>query len=253
MYFGKEEERAISKYVNPNTPKFERDRVFHKVVYPALNKLAENVIHNRKFYNYGDDEYLNIKHDCVVHLHDRLSKFDPTKGHRAFSYFNRVAINWVFANMRKVSDVLNNKADLEEIDNRRDVVNEMANLEYQEELRDFCEKWSAWGNDNLNSFYFVRDGRVFPFQHREVRILNAIFDLFANCKYIDIYNKKALYILIREQVNCKTQHITDVVNVLKPIQREMYRDYLITGTDTWKNYPKQFKEQFKVEEEIENE
>lgn len=236
MYFGKPEEYAIAEYI-VETNNSRKEKLFNETIYPALNKLAENVIHNRKFYNYGEDEYVNIKHDCVVHLHSRLSKFNPEKGCSAFSYFNRVAINWVFANMRRVSDEINEKGSLEEVDLRRNVVNEVALIDYQEELRDFCQKWSIWGNSNLDHFYFEKDNRIVPFVQRDKQIANAIFDLFAKCEWIDIYNKKALYIMIREQVNVKTQSITDVCNMLKPLQKQMYRDFLKTGTETWENYP----------------
>ena len=53
---------------------------------------------------------------------------------------------------------------------------------------------------------------------------------------IDIYRKKALYILIREQVNVKTQTITDVVNLLKPLFREMFKDYKLNGTKYWHRF-----------------
>jgi hypothetical protein len=236
MYFGKPQETAIVEYINCDDA-IKKTQLFNTLIYPALNKLAENVIHNRKFYNYGDEEYSNIKHDCVVHLHDRLSKFDPSKGYKAFSYFNRVAIHWVFANMKRVNDETTEKAQLDEVDTQRDIMNEITLQDYREDLRDFCQKWSVWGNSNLDHFYFDRGDRLTPFGNKDKQILNAIFDLFAKCDVIDIYNKKALYILIREQVNVKTQTITDVVNALKPIQKMMYKDYLENGTLNWHKYP----------------
>ncbi len=242
MYFGKHVEDAISEY-NILESSIKKERLFNSIIYPALNKLAENVIHNRKFYNYGIDAYLDMKHDCVCHLHERLNKFQPEKGHKAFSYFNRVAINWVWANMRKVGEDTYGKCDLIEIDNYRNLDNESFNSEYNDELKDFCYKFSRWGNEHLDYFYFNKEitdksgnvvgNKVINFSDRDKRIANAVFTLFANSGSIDIYNKKALYIMIREQVDVKTQFITDVVNVLKPLVKDMYFDYKENGTRLW--------------------
>ena len=50
---------------------------------------------------------------------------------------------------------------------------------------------------------------------RDKKIAHAVLKLFDERKNIEIFNKKALYILIREMTNTKTQHITKVVNVIK--------------------------------------
>lgn len=235
-YFGQDVEDAISLYSQMDNT-FAKEKLFNMVIYPALQKLAENVIHSRKFYNTGYDEYINIKHDLVVYLHDRLNKFDPESGHRAFSYFNRIAINWVFANMRRIGDETYGKVEVEEVDEQRDLITEDYQDQYIEELKEFCQKWSKWGNDHLNYFYFIKNDKVVDFKPADKKIANAIFNLFANSNSIDIYNKKALYILIREQVSCKTDRITEVIKVLKPMCKEMYLQYRETGsTKHWHRF-----------------
>lgn len=236
-YFGKNQEAAIKEYL-----RVPDERLFNEVISPALNKLAENVIHNKKFYNYGPDEYVNAKHDCVVHMFHNLHKFDPDKGYKAFSYFNRVAINWVWANMRTAIN-FNKIEKVEKIDLQRNIVNEVSQAEYLTDLSEFCFKWSQWGIDNCQYFYFQKDDKILHFTLRDRKIANAIFNLFQHCHQIDIYNKKALYIMVREQVNVKTQNITDVLHVLKPMFSEMYKDYLKNGTKYWHRflyYPEEY-------------
>ena len=234
-YFGKEVELAIAEFVVMND-KRSKDRLFAEKIYPALNKLAENVIHNKKFYNFGINGYVDAKHECVVHLLERLEKFNPSKGHKAFSYFNRVAINWVWANMKKAGDDTYGKCEVEAIDLHRDLDNEHFSLEYQNELSDFCIKFSKFGYENLENFYFYKNGKVINFNKKDKQSLDAIFNLFKNAHHIDIFNKKALYILIREQVDTKTQSITDVVNVLKPLCKEMFLDFRVNGTKYWHRF-----------------
>ena len=54
-------------------------------------------------------------------------------------------------------------------------------------------------------------------------------ELFRKRDHIDIFNKKALYIYIREQVDVKTPKITKIANVLYKIFKEKYLIYLETG------------------------
>ena len=42
--------------------------------------------------------------------------------------------------------------------------------------------------------------------------------------------------MIRERIDVKTDSITNVVKVLKPLCKEMYFEYLKTGTKYWHRY-----------------
>lgn len=252
MYFGRDVELAIDEY-NRSESEIHREKLFTIKIYPALCKLAENVIHNKKFYNYGANDYSNVKHDCVVFMHEKLAKFDINRGHKAFSYFNRVAINWIWAQMKEIGGNQTGRCKLESVDYDRNLNDEFYEIEYQEELKDFCKKWSIWGNAHLDYFYFMKSEKVSPFTKRDKKIANAIFNLFENVQSIDIYNKKALYIMVREQVDVKTQYITDVVNVLKPLCKEMYFDFKNNGTRFWHRflyYPENVEGEFNFEELI---
>lgn len=234
-YFGSHVEEAIVNYNNCES-KIKKERIFNNEIYPALNKLAENKIHGMNFYNFGSDSYSDTKHELVCHLYERLEKFNPNVGSKAFSYFDRVAINWIYANMRKSGEETYGRCEMIEIDNSRDIDEEFYRSEYNDELRDFCKKWASWGLQNLDFFYFRKEDRVIDFSLKDKKIANAIFNLFERSESLDIYNKKALYILIREQVDVKTQSITDVVNVLKPLCKDMYFDYKENGTRFWHRY-----------------
>jgi hypothetical protein len=245
MYFGKHVEEAIIEYNTSDNPK-QKEIIFTKRIYPALHKLAENQIHAKKFNDYGYSTYDEKLHECVVHLHSRLEKYDLTKG-SAFSYFNRISINWVWAEMKKVKEDRQFKGDIEEIDMRRNVLNEISNEIHLEDLEDFCSKWSAWGISHLDHLFLTK---------RDKRIGEAVFNLFKNVKSLDIYNKKALYIMVREQVDVKTQYITDVIKIMKPLQRAMYADYQKNGTCNWNKFLLHFPEEEEIDEihnEIEEE
>lgn len=231
-YFGKTVENAINEYCNlPECS--DKQKLFNNIIYPALSKLAENVIFNKNLTNFGGDSYTDVKQDCVCFLYEKLGKYNPNNGSKAFSYFNKVCINWVWAKMRDVAENTYGKCDVEHIDYSRDVDLEVFQQDIQEQIQDFCQKWHTWGMEYMDYFYFIRNSKPANFNSDEKKVLEAILNLFKNSHSIDIYKKKALYILIREQVNVETQIITNVINVLRPLCKSMFIEFKQTGTTYW--------------------
>ena len=78
-------------------------------------------------------------------------------------------------------------------------------------------------------------------KQRDINIAYAILELFKQREEIENFNKKSLYILIREMTNVNTSHITSVVNILKKskenqrsneIQRSLIKEKLIKEKET---------------------
>ena len=98
-YFGKDVHNSIVKY--QNTPLIEdREKIYVDEILPAFNKLCENLIFIHKFAQ-SKEEYELLKNDCVTFLFETLNKFDPSRGTKAFSYFNVVAKNWLIIQAKK--------------------------------------------------------------------------------------------------------------------------------------------------------
>jgi hypothetical protein len=72
-------------------------------------------------------------------------------------------------------------------------------------------------------------GKIFTKQ-RDLNIANAVIELFRNSDRIDSFNKKALYLYIREISSCKTQQITKVINKMKQYQNTITKSYSDRGT-----------------------
>ena len=69
---------------------------------------------------------------------------------------------------------------------------------------------------------------LFPKEY-DARIADAILELFRKREHLDIFNKKALYIYIREIIDVKTPKITKIANQLYDIFKEGYIFYLEHG------------------------
>jgi len=204
-YFTKETEEYIVKY-NTSTDVDYRNKIFTEHIYIPFYKLAENIIHTFKFY-YTDVEAIeDLKHEIVsVLLEEKISKFDPTNGAKAYSYFGTIVKRWLInytnKNYKKLKQV-GSFDDMEESYNPGDGRKEG----YEILLSNFIDIWVAemYRDIDIN---FTKD--------TEKKIADAVLTIFKTRNDIDIFKKKALYIYIREMTDCETPHLTKVISTLK--------------------------------------
>lgn len=232
QYFTKETEDSILMY-NQMEDVFERNRLYEaKIKYP-FDKLVENLIHTFKFYHF-DVPYEDVKHEVVAFLNEKIHKYtDPSKG-KAFSYFSIIAKNYLIIanngnyNKAKASD------QLEAVDESRNVINEVMRSEEVTEKSEFMDLFVKYMDNNLATIFH---------KQTDIHVADSVLELFRNRHNIENFNKKALYILIRDRTGVKTQYITRVVNLIKDMYGDMYHTYRHTGAVSF-NYVKYKKSEF---------
>lgn len=216
IYFGKDVQDAIILF-NSVDRKSVQDRLFNDKIYPAFLKLAEVLINMNSWkFKMDDTPFEDLQSDIVSFLYTKLGGYDPEKG-RAYSYFTIITRNFLTQHAKNVNDAHSRIMEVEYADYDRDVVNEVYLDDYQESLRDFISEWCDWMESNMELYFRT---------HRDLRIADSILELMRNSEDIDIYNKKLLYILIRERADVETQHITKVVNVFKDLFSRMFDEYI---------------------------
>ena len=97
---------------------------------------------------------------------------------------------------------------------------EIENDQPIELLSAYIDEFTEYCTENIFEF--------FP-KGEDAQIADAILELFRKREHIDIFNKKALYIYIREQVEVKTPKITKIANQLYDIFKSGYVFYLEHG------------------------
>lgn len=209
-YFDASVDEAILKY-NVLENSVEKEKLYREKLYPALDKLSENVINVFKA-PYIDLEYEDLKHELVVYLTERLHKFSPNLG-KGFSYYTLIGRNYIIAQNKKGYEKEKQKVSVEHIDFERDVVHEVFIEEYRDSLEQFMEEWIIEIDSNLKTMFPKEDDR---------KAADSILELFRSRKFLDFYNKKLLYVLIRERADTKTQTITKVIKIL---QAHFYRNF----------------------------
>ena len=65
--------------------------------------------------------------------------------------------------------------------------------------------------------------------HHDRKVCDAVNVLFKRRENLEIFNKKALYIYIREMTGVETPVITKVTKVLKKVYKKLYNEYSQTG------------------------
>ena len=217
QYFTYITDQAIIAYnFEPSWAK--RNKVFREHVNYPFNKLVENIYHTFRF-SYFDVPYEDIKSEVVAFLTEKIGKFKEGKG-KAFSYFSIVAKNYLIIQNNANYAKLKQRTGLEVVDEKRNIQGEAALSDHQESLRDFTNQWCTWYDENLNKVFSNR---------RDIIVADTILELFRMRDNIENFNKKALYILIRERTQLKTQNITKVINVMKRDYEKMYRVYSKSG------------------------
>ena len=215
-YFGIDVQEAIIRYnaLDQQKNQSERNLIYKNEIHAAFDKLAENIINTFKF-TYFDYGFEDIKHETVAFMVMNIHKYDHTKGSKAFSYFSVVAKNYLILHNN------NNYKKLKTHDGM-DVLERHKNINSDEyDFKSFTVEMIDYFDNNMNTI-FKKD--------RDLKIGYAIIDLIKQRDEIENFNKKALYILIREMTNVETAHITSVVNVLKKHYKKLINQYHMTGT-----------------------
>lgn len=213
VYFTKITELAIIGY-NKTESTVRREKIYRRFIYPAFMKLAENLINKMKP-DYIDSSFHDLQTDLVTFLTARLDKFNPAAG-KAYSYYTRTSFNYLIAENQKGYAKLKQDTQTLDIDEQRNIMTEIHNSEMQETLRYFMDAYITYCYDNLNYIFNSAS---------DIHVADSILHIFETRENIEDFNKKALYIFIRERTGLETTNITRVIKTLKQIYETKFKEY----------------------------
>ena len=219
MYFTQDTENAIVKY-NGSERHEDREILYNTQIKYPFEKLVENVFNTFKF-TYLETGPLEAQKETVAHLVANIAKFDPSMGFKAYSYFSIVAKNYLIALNNNNYKRFNQHVDIGEERDDHTIQLQAEDKHYKDsETAEFMTLMVNFWENNVNKIFT---------KNRDLTIANAVIELFRNSDIIDAYNKKALYLYIREISACKTQQITKVINRMKQYQSTIQRSYVNDG------------------------
>jgi len=225
MYFTKETENAIVRF-NESTDPDERERIYREFIRYPFDKMAENIINRFKF-PYMDSAFQDVKDQVVSFLVLNIHKYAADKG-KAFSYFSVIAKNYLILNnnnrykheKRSIywSDSVDGQASLDEV-----MIVDTSSEESGKDTKEFIVLMLEFWEHNLQLIFKKK---------RDIEIADAILHLFRRADGIENFNKKALYLMVREMTGHKTSAITKVVNRMSGYVSEHLKEFREFGTIT---------------------
>lgn len=219
VYFTHETEAAIVAY-NETEDSREKDRIYNDKIQAAFSKIAENVYNTFKF-SYADVSPIEIQKQAISHMVANIAKYEKGKG-KAFSYFSIVAKHWFILDNNTTYRRFKKHVEIcEQSGEAGEFVVEPEHEKQESETREFIKLMVEYWDKNVGK-HFTKD--------RDLKIANAVIEIFRNADRIDVFNKKALYLYIREIADCQTQHITKVINKMTGPQAHIKSEYLNSGT-----------------------
>ena len=205
-YFTKDHENAIIRYSNTSC-KRERTELYIKWIQPAFNEMVDKIVFTYKFTNLPNIDYL--RDECKIWLMTILDKFDPSKGSKAFSYFSVITKNWFIHKVKK-----------QQKRNRREIDYDNISKSYEEEYLSTTESYVSNREEEefWTRFYEeIKSWDTSQMKENDLKVYQAIIVLFESKEDIEIFNKKAIYLYVREITGLNTKQI---VNSLKKFRKK---------------------------------
>lgn len=208
LYFGPEVDAKIVEYMAA-TEISVKNKIFEVGIRPAFMKLIESQMYLYGFYKIDDPDML--KNECLSNLYEIIPKFDSTKGTKAFSYFNVVTRHWFIWKIRDKNKRLKQQSEnFYGIDH--DIVKSNPSMVLASHEDEIIEK-EFW----VTLFRDMITWRTLLKKKQEVQVLDAIVFLLQNPSLVSIYNKKAVFLYIREMTGLTMKQVSHNMNNLKSL------------------------------------
>ena len=219
-YFTKETEDWIVVYNNTKDPEIRSD-IYQKHIHYPFFKLTQNIIHTFKFYHTEVSNLEHLQHEIITFLLSKMHLFDPTRGAKAYSYFGTIVKRWLILYNTKNYNKKIKKVPVEILTGENSThTYKPGDESIKSDLDKYVDIFVAHVSENIFE--------LFP-KKNDAQIADAILELFRKRETLEVFNKKALYIYIREMVDVKTPKITKIADKLHDIFKQQYIFYLENG------------------------
>lgn len=219
LYFHSGTQAAICAY-QIAADKKEKEKLYVTEIMPAFEKLVENLINIHKFTGLHDT-YDDLKNDCVNFLFETIRKYDGSRGTNAFSYFNVVAKNWLIIKTKQKAQKVKRTVSMD--DSTALNANELAILEEKNFVHSQDDTIvDTQSSEALMSMFL--DIRSKAKTENELSCINAIITIFENIDDVDLLNKSAILLYMRELSGLSPKQLTTTMQIIKKHYRKFKFD-----------------------------
>lgn len=214
MYFTQVHEKAIVDFSSTDDMKV-REKLYTEVIQPVFSQMVDKIVFTYRFTSLPDID--DLRDECKVYLATILTKFDPAKGSKAFSYFSVITKNWFIHKVKK------NKKKME-----REVPLDIAELDPEIHFIDKSESYQDKEIRKQRIEFLKREMETWKVdfeKEKEKKVYDAVMILFDSVDDIEIFNKKAIYLYLREITGMNTKQIVSQLNKMRKRYREFQKDW----------------------------
>ena len=222
QYFTSDTEEAIIEYLN-ETDQAKRNKIYNERIWYGFHKLTENIIHTFKFYYTEVDTIADLQHEVTAFLLEKLHLYKQDKG-KAFSYFGTIDKRYLILYNNNNYKKLKQKADVDAIDKDQSITIDIVNNQSIEEPKDKATEFIIYMLKYMDLHLFDH----FP-KEEDAKTADAVLELFRKRENIELFNKKAIYIYIREMTDQTTPQITKVIKKMRKIYKKLMAQYIEHG------------------------
>lgn len=220
-YFTQETEDAIIRYRN-SASEAERNRIYNSHIHNALYKLAENIIHTFKFYYTEVDNIEDLKYELISFMLQKAHFYDQSKG-KAYSYFGTIVKRYLIIYNQKNYKKLVAKVEFAEVDNAEKTHEKIVDDQFATEIDrvKLMDDFIDLLDKKIDSVFDNKD---------ELKVAYALLEIFKKRESINVFNKKAVFIYVKEMTDVQSNVITKVINKLKKLYKSLL-NYHIENAD----------------------
>jgi len=213
-YFTQVHEDAIVKYAASTSLK-EREQLYREFIQPAFNELVDKIVFTYKFTTLPNID--ELRDECKIWLTTILDKFDQSKGSKAFSYFSVITKNWFIHKVKKHAVKRQRELQYDQIPRRI----EEQYLSIENPYHKHVEEQQFWAalTSEINSWDQI------TMKPAEKKVYEAVKILLSNPDDIEIFNKKAIYLYLRELTGLNTKQVVNNLNKLRAKYRTFKADW----------------------------
>lgn len=221
MYFNSDTHNAIVKFQEEKS-KEEKNKIYAHEILPSFEKLVENLINIHKFTGLYDT-YDDLKNDCINFLFETITKFDPSRGTNSFSYFNVVAKNWLIIKTKQKNQKTKKNISIDDESSLSSHEKDLIDDYYSVPSQDYLLETFGSSDEILKILYDIRG--VIKTEN-ELLCINSIITIFENIDEIDLLNKNAVLLYMRELSGFSPKQLTTAMQSVKKYYKKVRQERL---------------------------
>jgi len=216
-YFTEEVDFAILEYRLSENQAY-RNKLYNEKIHRAFYKLVENIIHTFKFYYLDVDKIEDLKYEVISFLIQKLDRYDQSKG-KAYSFFGTITKRYL---------IIYNQKNYKKLVNKMEIPNNEEEDENFEKAVTIENNNEPDRNEVLELLIEKLDESILDLfdKPEEIRVAFAILEIFKKRNNIEVFNKKAIFIYVKEMTDAHSNTITKVIKKMKSVYQSILIEYI---------------------------